>query len=97
MRYFYRSQIERFPGNGFRVLEETLKTRRKDLIGRARAYAKGTLFTLNNPEATVRIVYETFAETKPTGKVEPTAVREDVKVLEARMPHFLLAPPGVRR
>ena len=97
MRYLDRSQIERFPGNGFLVLEETVKTRRKELVGMARAYAKGTIFTLNNPEAAVRIVYEIFPETKPTGKDEATAVRDDVKVLQARMPHFLLEPAGVRR
>jgi NitT/TauT family transport system substrate-binding protein len=97
IRYLDRSQIERFPGNGFLALEETLKTRRKELVGLARAYAKGTIFTLNNPEAAVRIVYELFPETKPTGKDEPAAIREDVKVLEARMPHFLLEHAGVRR
>jgi NitT/TauT family transport system substrate-binding protein len=63
----------------------------------ARAYAKGTIFTLNNPEAAMRIVYEIFPEAKPTGKDEATAVRDDVKVLQARMPHFLLEPAGVRR
>jgi NitT/TauT family transport system substrate-binding protein len=97
MRYLDRSQIERFPGNGFLALEESLKTRRKELVGLGRAYAKGTIFTLNNPEAAVRIVYEIFPETRPTGKDEATAVREDVKVLEARMPHFLLEPAGVKR
>jgi NitT/TauT family transport system substrate-binding protein len=97
MRYLDRSQIERFPGNGFLALEESLKTRRKELVELGRAYAKGTIFTLNNPEAAVRIVYEIFPETRPTGKDEATAVREDVKVLEARMPHFLLEPAGVKR
>jgi NitT/TauT family transport system substrate-binding protein len=97
MRYLDRSQIERFPGNGFLALEESVKTRRKELVGLGRAYAKGTIFTLNNPEAAVRIVYEVFPETRPTGKDEATAVREDVKVLEARMPHFLLEPAGVKR
>ena len=97
MRYLDRRDIERFPGNGFLALEETLKTRRKDLIGLARAYAKGTIFALANPEAAVRIVYEIFPFTKPTGKDEATAVREDVKVLEARMPHLKLEPAGVKR
>src|ERR1700687_5520891 len=97
MRYLDRSQIERFPGNGFLALEETVKTRRKELVGMARAYAKGTIFTLNNPEAAVRIVYEIFPETRPTGKDETTAGREDVKVLGARMRHYLLEPAGVRR
>ena len=97
MRYLDRSQIERFPGNRFLALEEMVKTRRKELVGMARAYSKGTIFTLYNPEAAVRIVYEIFPETKPTGKDEATAVRDDVKVLQARMPHFLLEPAGVRR
>src|SRR5499433_2649813 len=97
MRYLDRRDIERFPGNGFLASEESLRTRRKDLIALARAYAKGTIFTLANPEAAVRIVYEVFPQTKPTGKDEATAVREDLKVLEARMPHFKLEPAGVKR
>ncbi len=97
MRYLDRRDIERFPGNGFLASEETLRTRRKDLIALARAHAKGTMFTLANPEAAVRIVYEVFPPTKPTGKDEATAVREDIKGLEARMPHFRLEPAGVKR
>jgi NitT/TauT family transport system substrate-binding protein len=97
MRYLDRRDIEKFPGNGFLTSEETLRTRRKELIGMARAYAKGTIFTIANPEAAVRIVYEVFPQTKPTGKDEATAVREDVKVLEARMPHYKLEPAGVKR
>ena len=38
-----------------------------------------------------------FPQTKPTGKDEATAVRDDVKVLEARMPHWLLEPAGVTK
>jgi NitT/TauT family transport system substrate-binding protein len=97
MRYLDRRQIERFPGNGFLASEETLRTRGRELIGLARAYAKGTIFAIANPEAAVRIVYEVFPQTKPTGKDEATAVREDLKVLEARMPHFRLEPAGVKR
>jgi len=97
MRYLDRRDIERQPANGFLALEETIKTRSKDLVGMARAYAKGTIFALNNPEAAVRIVYEVFPQTKPTGKDEATAVRDDVKVFEARMPHLKLEPAGVKR
>jgi hypothetical protein len=97
MRYLDRTAIARFPGNGFLALEETIKSRPKELIGLGRAYAKGTIFTLNNPEAAVRIVYEIFPQTKPTGKDEATAVREDTMVLEARMPHWKLEPAGVTR
>ena len=35
--------------------------------------------------------------TKPTGKDEATAVRDDVKVLQARMPHWRLEPAGVKQ
>lgn len=97
VRYLDRRDIERFPGNGFLASEDTLRTRQKDLVGLARAYAKGTIFTIANPEAAVRIVYEVFPQTRPTGKDEPTAVREDLKVLEARMPHYRLEPAAVKR
>jgi NitT/TauT family transport system substrate-binding protein len=97
VRYLDRRDIERFPGNGFLASEESLRTHQKELVGLARAYAKGTIFTIANPEAAVRIVYEVFPQTRPTGKDEATAVREDLKVLEARMPHYRLEPAGVKR
>jgi NitT/TauT family transport system substrate-binding protein len=89
--------IERHPANGFVALEETIKSRRKELVGLARGYAKGEVFALANPEATVRMVYEAFPQTKPTGKDEATAVRDDVKVLEARMQHWKPGPAGVKQ
>jgi NitT/TauT family transport system substrate-binding protein len=97
MRYLDRTAIEKQPANGFLALEDTLKSRRADLIGFGRAYAKGTIFAINNPEAAVRIVYEVFPQTRPTGKDEATAVRDDVKVFGARLPHLLLEPAGVKR
>ncbi|MBI3635395.1 MAG: ABC transporter substrate-binding protein [Candidatus Rokubacteria bacterium] len=97
MRYLDRRDVERQPANGFLALDETIKARRRELVGLARGYAKGTIFALNNPEATVRIVYEIFPHTRPTGKDDATAVREDVKVLEARLARFRLEPAGVRR
>jgi NitT/TauT family transport system substrate-binding protein len=97
MRYLDRKNIEKQPANGFVALEETIGGRKKDLVALGRAYAKATIFALNNAEAAVRIVYEVFPQTKPTGKDEATAVRDDVKVLEARLPHFKLEPAGVKR
>ena len=85
LRLLDTTAIERFPSNGFIALEETLKNRRKELVGAGARYAKGTVFAIANPEAAVRIVYEVFPQTKPTGKDEATAMRDDVKVLEARM------------
>jgi NitT/TauT family transport system substrate-binding protein len=38
-----------------------------------------------------------FPFTRPTGKDDATAVREDIRVLEARAPHWRLEPAGVNR
>jgi NitT/TauT family transport system substrate-binding protein len=89
--------IARHPANGFIALEETIKNQRKELIGLGRAYAKGEVFAIANPEAAVRMVYEVFPQTKPTGKDEATAIRDDVKVLSARMEHWKLEPAGVKK
>jgi NitT/TauT family transport system substrate-binding protein len=90
-------EFARYPSNGFIALEETLKNKRKEAVALARGYAKGCVFAMTNPEAAVRILYEVYPQTKPTGKDEETAVRDDVKVLRARLEHMQLAPAGVKR
>ena len=98
MRWLDNEAIERFPGNGFLALESSLTSRRKEAVALARGYAKGTAFTLANPEAAVRILYEVFPSTRPTGKDEPTAVRDDVKVILSRAPKWELLPKwGAKR
>jgi NitT/TauT family transport system substrate-binding protein len=89
--------IDRFPSNGFLALEETLRTRRNEAIALARSYAKGTVFAIANPEAAIRILWEVFPQTKPTGKDEATALRDDVKVLQARAQNWRLEKAGVKR
>ena len=97
LRLLDTKAIEKHPANGFIALEDTIKNQRRELIGLGRGYAKGEVFALANPEAAVRIVYDVFPQTKPTGKDEATAVRDDVKVLGARMEHWKLEPAGVKR
>jgi NitT/TauT family transport system substrate-binding protein len=89
--------IERFPSNGFVALEATLRGNRKQSIALAQGYAKGTLFAIANPEAAVRILWEVYPQTKPTGKDEATALRDDVKVLQARIENWRLEKGGVTR
>ena len=84
------------PGNGFLALDETLKIQRRQAVALGRGYARGTIFAINNPEAAVRILYEVFPETRPTGKDEATAIRDDVKVLQARIPNWELEKSGVK-
>lgn len=97
LRLLEAKEIDHFPGNGFLALEDTLRTRKREAVALARGYAKGTIFAINNPEAAVRILYAVFPEVKPTGKDEATTVRDDVKVLQARIPNWRLEKGGVKR
>ncbi|MDW3688876.1 ABC transporter substrate-binding protein [Cupriavidus sp. CV2] len=97
LRLLSTKEIERFPSNGFLALEETLRTNHKQAVALAQGYAKGTVFTIANPEAAIRILWEIFPETKPTGIDESTAIREGVKTLEARIPNWDLKKSGVSK
>ncbi len=97
LRVLDTKDIDRYPSNGLLALEETLRTRAKDAAAVARGYAKGTIFAINNPEAAVRILYEMYPQTKPTGKDEATAIRDDVRVLQARIVNWKLDKAGVKR
>jgi NitT/TauT family transport system substrate-binding protein len=97
LRILESKDIERFPGNGFLALEETLKARRAEAVALARGYAKGTIFAINNPQAAIRIFYEVYPAARPTGKDEAAAIRDDVKVLQARVPNWNLEKGAVTR
>ncbi len=97
LRLLDTKEIDHYPSNGFLALEDTLKTRAKEAIGVARGYAKGTIFAINNPEAAVRMLYEVFPQTKPTGKDEATAIKDDTKVIQARIQNWKLEKAGVKR
>jgi NitT/TauT family transport system substrate-binding protein len=89
--------IDSYPSNGFLALEETLSKRRREAVGLARAYAKGTIFTIANPDAAVHIFFEVYPEAKPTGKDAATAVRDAMKVLQVRIPKWKPERGGVKR
>ncbi len=97
LRILDTGEMDHYPGNGFMALEETIRTHRKEAIALARGYAKGTIFAMNNPEATVRILYEVFPQARPMGKDEATAIRDDIKVLQARIANLRLENGGVKR
>jgi NitT/TauT family transport system substrate-binding protein len=78
-------------------LEETLKDRKADAIALAQNYAKGQVFAITNPAAAVRMLYEVYPFTKPAGKDENTAIKEDVITLNARIKNWLLEPAGVTK
>jgi NitT/TauT family transport system substrate-binding protein len=97
LRMLEHKEIARFPSNGFIALDDTLKSQRVQAVALAQGYAKGTLFALTNPEAAIRILYEVFPQTRATGKDEATALRDDIKTLEARARNWRLEAGGVTK
>jgi NitT/TauT family transport system substrate-binding protein len=97
LRLLDTSEIARFPSNGFIALEETLQTRRAEAVALAQGYAKGSIFTINNPQAAVRMLYEVFPQTRPTGKDEATAIGDDTRVIAARAKSWRLESGGATK
>jgi NitT/TauT family transport system substrate-binding protein len=97
LRQLPLGEMAPFPGNGLFALEKTLTDRRAEAVAIGRGLAMGEVFAMANPEAAIRIMYEVYPQTKPTGKDEETAVRDDVKVLRARMAHWDLKSGGVSK
>jgi NitT/TauT family transport system substrate-binding protein len=97
LRMLDNESIEKFPSNGFVALEETLQKHKAQAVALAQGYAMGTVFAMANPEAAVKILYEVFPQTKPTGKSEAEALKDDIKTLEARAAHWKLSSGGVTK
>lgn len=97
LRFLDYPTISKFPSNGFVALEETIKDHRAEAIALCQGYAKGQIFAIANPEAAIRMLYEVFPYTKPTGKDEATAIKDDVRALEARIPNWKLERAGVTK
>lgn len=97
LRLLDNRDIARFPSDGFVALEATLQANRKEAVGLARGYAMGTVFALANSEAAVRILYEVWPQTRAQGKDEASALRDDVRVLEARLQNLRLERSGAKR
>ena len=89
--------VARFPSNGFFALEQTLQKERAQALALVKGYAMGTVFAMANPEAAVKILYEVYPQTKPTGKSDEQALRDDVRTLLARAEHWKLEAGGVKR
>jgi NitT/TauT family transport system substrate-binding protein len=97
LRRIETPDLDRFPSNGFIALESSMERNRKELIGLARGYAKGTIFAINNPEAAMRILWEVYPQTRATGKDEATALHDDIRTLEARAVNWKLDKAKAKR
>jgi NitT/TauT family transport system substrate-binding protein len=97
LRPLDNDKIARFPSNGLIALERTLETQRTDAVALARGYAKGTIFSIHNPDAAIRILYEVLPQTRPVDKDVASAIRDDVAVLKARSRNWRLEAGGVTK
>jgi NitT/TauT family transport system substrate-binding protein len=97
LRELENKELQRYPSNGFIALDETLQKDRKEAVALANGYARGTVFAIANPEAAVRILWDVYPQTKPTGKDEATALADDVRTLLARADNWKLEKAGVKR
>jgi len=74
-----------FPDVGLLAQREKLENDRDTLVGFSRAVAKGYLFTMENPEAAVKITWDQYPESLPRNMSEEDALRSGVIVNQRRM------------
>ncbi len=82
--YLDKSPIARFPSNGLIARDDDIRAKGKAFAGFGRALAKATLFTLENPDAAVRIVWKQYPETRPANKAEADALADGKHVVKSR-------------
>ncbi|WP_104129491.1 ABC transporter substrate-binding protein [Cryobacterium sp. N21] len=70
--------------NAIATTPKMLDEHREALVGLARGVAKATLFAHENPEAAVRLHWESYPESRPVGVEESVAVAKAVAILKAR-------------
>jgi NitT/TauT family transport system substrate-binding protein len=95
LRMLDNAPIAHFPSNGFVAADATIEARHDEAVALARGYAMGTVFTLANPQAAIRIMHALWPQTVPDGMNAATALQDDLVTLQARIPNWLLAAGGV--
>ncbi|MFG1265837.1 MULTISPECIES: ABC transporter substrate-binding protein [Xanthobacter] len=85
------------PTTGFVALESVLQANPKTAEAIGRAWAMGTVFAMANPAAAVRMTWEQYPQTKPSGKSDEQALADDLSVLKARLENLKLEKSHVTR
>ncbi len=76
-------------GNAYAVRKSDLAKNKQMLIRYFRAMAKGTVFAHTNPEASVKLAWEVFPESKPKGMSEAEAMTAAMKIVNVRKDKWL--------
>ena len=85
-------KVRRLPNSPDAATISAMMTARRDFIEKnpdlitrlTRAIIKGNIFFVENPEAAVRIAYALYPEVKPKDLPEDEAIRQGVRLIEAR-------------
>jgi NitT/TauT family transport system substrate-binding protein len=83
LRRLDNSVIDRFPSNGLAALDKTLVSRRNEAIALARGFAMGNLFSMTNPAAAIKIVYELYPDSRPPGRDEQATEAINLAVMRS--------------
>ena len=75
--------------------EDYVQAHPDETVKFAQGVAKAALFTLTNPEAAVKIHWQKYPSSKPSGIPEAQALKEAVHVLEARLVKYRIAGRAV--
>lgn len=81
--------------NAIVTTADNLDSRSEVMVGLARGVAKATAFAHENPEAAVRLHWEVYPDSKPTGVSDEEALAQGVRILEARNEHTQAIHDGV--
>lgn len=93
LRYFTTPEVESLFSTSYFTTREFLDERSDEAAGFGRAMAKATLFTSENPEAALTIMYEDFPETRIAGTDQADQLATDVVALERRIELLLAGDP----
>ena len=93
LRKFTSPAVEKLSwGSGYFVRDDYVKSHPQVITKVMRCIAQGTLFAMTNPEATVRIHWQMFPNSKPSGMSEDEAMQKALHVLKTRLSYLKLEP-----
>ncbi|WP_285025236.1 ABC transporter substrate-binding protein [Plantibacter sp. ME-Dv--P-122b] len=93
LRYFTTPEVESLFSTSYFTTRDYLDEHAEEAAGFGRAMAKATLFTSENPEAALTIMYEDYPETRIAGTDEADQLASDVVALERRIELLLAGDP----
>lgn len=90
LRYLPNSPgMQQLFGNSYAVRKSQYGKNKQLLTGFFRAMAKSSVFAVANPEASIKLAWEVFPESKPKGKSEAEALSEALKIVNSRKDKWL--------